>query len=121
MKKMNMNELIQFVKSFTLIFMNTNNFKNELTSHIFQSLTFLSSSSFSSIYILQKNASRAQLQIETSLRSQLLYLNHLYLISRNLSSDFIQYMLIVEVFEDVESYKSKSYKKVIVNGFFRDQ
>ena len=35
MKKMNVNELIQFVKSFILIFINTNNFKNELTSHIF--------------------------------------------------------------------------------------
>ena len=30
-------------------------------------------------------------------------------------------MLIVEVFEDVESYESKLYKKIIVNGFFRDQ
>ena len=29
-------------------------------------------------------------------------------------------MLIAEVFEDVELYKSKLYKKTIVNDFFRD-
>ena len=34
-KKMNMNELIQFVKLFILIFINTNNFENELTLYIF--------------------------------------------------------------------------------------
>ena len=30
-------------------------------------------------------------------------------------------MLIVETFEDVESYELKSYKKIIVNNFFRDK
>ena len=30
-------------------------------------------------------------------------------------------MLIAETFEDIESYKSKLYKKIIVNDFFRDQ
>ena len=29
-------------------------------------------------------------------------------------------MLIVEAFEDVESYKSKLYKKITVNDFFYD-
>ena len=29
-------------------------------------------------------------------------------------------MLIAEAFEDVESYESKLYKKIIVNDFFRD-
>ena len=33
-KKMNVNELIQFVKSFILIFININSFENELISHI---------------------------------------------------------------------------------------
>ena len=58
-KEMNVNELIQFVKSFTLIFINIDNFENKLISHIFQLSSFLL------IYILQKNTSRAQLQIET--------------------------------------------------------
>ena len=53
-KEMNMNELIQFVKSFISILININNFKNELTSHTSQSLTSLS---FLSTYILQKDAS----------------------------------------------------------------
>ena len=57
-KEMNVNELIQFAKLFILVFINTNNFENELISHTFQSL------SFSSIHILQKNISRTQLQIE---------------------------------------------------------
>ena len=34
-KEINVNELIQFVKSFILIFINTNNSENELTSHTF--------------------------------------------------------------------------------------
>ena len=29
-------------------------------------------------------------------------------------------MLIVEIFENIELYKSKLYKKTIVNNFFRD-
>ena len=52
---MNVNELIQFVKSFISIFIN-NNSENELTSHISRSLTFLSS-----IHTLQKNVSLTQL------------------------------------------------------------
>ena len=117
-KEMNVNELIQFVRLFIFVFINIDNFKNELISHTSQSL------SFSSIHILQKNASRTQLQIETSPQSnqsQLLYFNHFYLIFRNLSSDLIQYMLIAETFEDIELYKPKSYKKTTVNDFFRDQ
>ena len=58
-----MNEFIQFVKSFILILINTNNFENKLISHTFQSLSFLS------IRILQKNISRTQLLIETPLKS----------------------------------------------------
>ena len=112
---MNVNELIQFVTSFISIFMNINNFENVFTSHISQSLTFLS------IHILQKNASLAQLQIETSLKqSQFLYFNYFYLISRDLSSNLIKYRLIVEAFENVEVYKSKLYKKTIINDCFRD-
>ena len=41
-KKMNVNELIQFVKLFIFAFININNFENELISHTFQSLSFLS-------------------------------------------------------------------------------
>ena len=32
---MNINELIQFIKLFILVFININNFENELTSHTF--------------------------------------------------------------------------------------
>ena len=51
MKKMNVNELIQFVKPFILIFIN-DNFENKLISHTSQSLT-----SSSSTHTLQDNAS----------------------------------------------------------------
>ena len=34
-KKMNVNELIQFVKLFIFVFININNFENELISHTF--------------------------------------------------------------------------------------
>ena len=60
-KKINVNELIQFVRLFILALINIDNFENELTLYTFQSLLS------SSIYILQKDASRAQLQIETLL------------------------------------------------------
>ena len=33
-KKMNVNEFIQFIKSFIFVFMNIDNFENKLTSHI---------------------------------------------------------------------------------------
>ena len=59
-KKMNINELIQFARSFIFAFINIDNFENELTSHTSQSLSSLS------IHTLQKNASRTQLQIEAS-------------------------------------------------------
>ena len=120
MKKMNVNELIQFARLFASIFININNSENKLISHTSQSSTPLSSLSFSSTYILQKNISRTQLQIKASSKSQLLYFNYFYLISRDLSSNLVQYMLIIEVFENVESYKSKSYKEAIVNDLFRD-
>ena len=45
-KKINVNEFIQFVKSLTLALINIDNFKNKLISHTSQS------SSFSSIHIL---------------------------------------------------------------------
>ena len=112
-KKMNVNELIQFARSFISIFINTSS-ENELISY----------TSLSSTHTLQKNASSTQLQIETPSQlnqSQPLYFNHLYLIFRDFSSDLIQYMLIAEVFEDIESYKPKLYKKTTVNDFFRDQ
>ena len=117
-KEIDVNELIQFVKSFISIFMNIDSFENELTSHTSQSSTFLSPT-----HTLQENTPLTQLQIETSSQlnqPQLLYFNYSYLISRDLSSDLIQYMLIAEVFEDIESYKPKSYKKTIVNNLFRD-
>ena len=44
-----MNELIQFVRLFILIFINIDNFKNKLTSHISQLSTSLL---FSFIYTL---------------------------------------------------------------------
>ena len=44
-----MNELIQFVKLFILIFINIDNFENKLISYTSQSLTSLS---FLSIHIL---------------------------------------------------------------------
>ena len=114
---MNVNEFIQFVRSLILVFINIDNSENELISHTSQS------SSFSSTHILQKNVLRTQLQIKASSQSdqsQSLYFNYSYLIPRDLSLDFIQYMLIVEVFEDIELYESKLYKKTIVNDLFRD-
>ena len=48
---MNINELIQFVKSFILAFININNSENELISH----------TSLSSTHTLQKNISLTQL------------------------------------------------------------
>ena len=59
-KKMNINELIQFAKSFISIFINDNS-ENELISYTSQSLT-----SSSSTYILQNDTLSTLLQIETS-------------------------------------------------------
>ena len=60
MKEMNMDELIQFVRSFILVLMDIDNSENELISHTSQS------SSFSSTHTLQEDAPRTQLQIEAS-------------------------------------------------------
>ena len=117
-KEMNVNELIQSTRSFISVFINIDNSENELVSHTSQSST-----PSSPTHTLQKNTSSTQLQIETPSQSnqpQPLYSNHLYLIPRNLSSDSIQYILIAEAFEKIESYKPKSYKKTIVNDPFRD-
>ena len=48
-----------------------------------------------------------------------LFLNHFYFISRDFSLNFIQfYAMIVQIVIAMKLYKSKTYKKVIINNFY---